>query len=137
MRSFTTWGTRAPRRPPSGSTTGCRPRRRSGRVSPCPRPRPAAPPPAPPPGRGGPAPVSTVWTATPPGSHDVCVVVDPDNVVPESNETNNTACVTASVLPPETRPDYVPVSPLPTATTRAGLSPPIPLSVAGFNQGNA
>jgi len=93
--------------------------------------------PLPPLAPGGTATVSIVWTATPPGSHDVCVVVDPDNVVPESNETNNTACVTASVLPPETRPDYVPVSPLPAATTRAGLSLPIALSVEVLNQGNA
>lgn len=103
-------------------------------------------PPAPPIGTDQPLPplapnatadVSVTWTTTPPGTHDVCVVVDPDNVVPESNESNNVACVAADVLPPETRPDYVPRAPQPVSPTRAGLSRPVVLSVEVLNEGNA
>ena len=85
----------------------------------------------------GGATVSVGWTASPAGWHEVCAVVDPDDVIPETDETNNTACVTVYVLPMETRPDYVPVSPQPGATTRAGLSRPVPLSVSVENLGNA
>jgi hypothetical protein len=86
---------------------------------------------------GGTAAVSVTWTAAPPGSHDVCVVVDPDNVVPEWNDGNNAACALASVSPPETRPDYVPISPVPAGAVRVGLSTPVALSMEVANLGNA
>jgi len=85
----------------------------------------------------GMADVSVVWTAMPPGAHDICVVVDPENATQESNEANNVACVPASVLPPETRPDYLAAYPLPTGTARAGLSLPVVLSLQVENAGNA
>jgi len=86
---------------------------------------------------GGSATVSVTWTATPPGSHDVCVVVDPDDVVAERSEDNNSACLGAAVLPPETRPDYSPFSPEPAGTTRAGLSQSVTVSLEVKNAGNA
>lgn len=42
--------------------------------------------------------VSVAWTAFPPGNHDICVVADPDNLVAESNETDNIACKSVEVL---------------------------------------
>ncbi|MCK5291757.1 MAG: hypothetical protein KAR39_07055 [Thermoplasmata archaeon] len=40
------------------------------------------------------------WVATPIGLHDIFVVVDPENSVTESNETNNVAFATIEVMPP-------------------------------------
>ncbi len=40
------------------------------------------------------------WVATPIGLHDIFVVVDPENNVTESNETNNVAFATIEVVPP-------------------------------------
>jgi len=53
----------------------------------------------------GSANVSVMWTVSPPGSHDVCVMADPDNLVAEMNETNNVACVPVQVL---SLPDLIP-----------------------------
>ncbi|HEV8595865.1 MAG TPA: CARDB domain-containing protein [Thermoplasmata archaeon] len=86
---------------------------------------------------GASATISVMWNATPPGGHDLCVVVDPDENILELNEANNSACVTANVLPPETRPDYTPVSPQPSANVRTGLSVSASFSVQVTNRGNA
>jgi len=40
----------------------------------------------------------TLWIATPLGLHDIHVVVDPDNTIPESNESNNIANKTINVV---------------------------------------
>jgi len=53
----------------------------------------------------GSANVSVMWTASPPGSHEICVVADPDNIVVEIDETNNMACMPVQVL---SLPDLVP-----------------------------
>jgi hypothetical protein len=64
--------------------------------------------------------VSVFWTASPPGSHEICVVADPDDLVAEISETNNMACVLVQVL---SLPDLIPLnvnvnpsSPLPDLT---------------------
>ncbi len=45
------------------------------------------------------------WIAGPPGNHEICVVVDPDDFIEESDESNNQACVPVEVLePPPPRP---------------------------------
>jgi uncharacterized protein (TIGR03790 family) len=41
--------------------------------------------------------VSVSWTASPPGDHEICVIVDPDNLVAEIDKTNNIACIKVSV----------------------------------------
>ncbi len=56
---------------------------------------------------GGSTTVSVTWRASPPRLHRICVVVDPDNLVVEINETNNQACVNGGVSPP---PDLTPTS---------------------------
>ncbi|MFQ6107700.1 MAG: CARDB domain-containing protein, partial [Thermoplasmata archaeon] len=40
------------------------------------------------------------WTATTPQFHDICIVLDPENNITESNETNNTACKQIEVIVP-------------------------------------
>jgi hypothetical protein len=81
---------------------------------------------------------SVQWTAGPPGLHEICVVADPDDIVAESNETNNVACLSVFVQsPPIKKPDYVPFLPLPQPPIKAGLSKPVSLSVVVHNQGNA
>jgi hypothetical protein len=47
---------------------------------------------------GGSQNVSVVWTASRPGIHQICVIADSDNIIAETNETNNVACKTAEVL---------------------------------------
>jgi subtilase family serine protease len=49
---------------------------------------------------GGSATASVIWPAGPPGWHDICVVVDPENDITESNETNNEACRSIEVIIP-------------------------------------
>ncbi len=39
------------------------------------------------------------WLPPAPGEYVVCAVIDPANLVPESDETNNTVCKTITVLP--------------------------------------
>jgi len=85
---------------------------------------------------GGTQNVSVVWTAIPPGSHDLCAIADPENLVSELDEGNNVACVAVEVLP-VTRPDYLPFQPEPPSPGNIGLSLTIPLSVVVHNQGNA
>ena len=41
---------------------------------------------------GGTGTASATWIAKPPGTHDICVVADPDNTIAELDETNNIAC---------------------------------------------
>lgn len=41
-----------------------------------------------------------VWSAIEPQFHDICVLIDPDNDITESNETNNTACRAIEVIVP-------------------------------------
>ncbi|MFQ6127712.1 MAG: PKD domain-containing protein [Thermoplasmata archaeon] len=43
--------------------------------------------------------VSIDWEAQPLGNHIICAQVDPDNVYPETNELNNTACREIEVIP--------------------------------------
>ncbi|MFQ6106667.1 MAG: SBBP repeat-containing protein [Thermoplasmata archaeon] len=50
--------------------------------------------------------VSVFWTASLPGSHEICVVADPDDIVAEISETNNMACVLVQVL---SLPDLIPL----------------------------
>jgi hypothetical protein len=65
------------------------------------------------------------------------VIADPDNLVDESDETNNVACVTVVVeSAPITKPDYLPVQAEPSPSLRIGLSMPITLSIAVRNVGN-
>ncbi len=81
--------------------------------------------------------VSVDWTASAGGWHDVCVVVDPDNLVIEIDETNNMACVAVLVQSaPITRPDYIPTLPLPLPPIKVGMSSPVYLSIQVLNQGN-
>lgn len=42
--------------------------------------------------------VSTTWNATPLGNHSICVVADPDDIIVESNESNNMACRSVEVV---------------------------------------
>jgi subtilase family serine protease len=85
----------------------------------------------------GSANVSVTWTASPLGSHDICVFADPDNLVTEIDETNNVACIDVLVQPgPILRPDYVPISPLPLPPIRVGMSSQVSLSSQVLNQGN-
>ena len=87
---------------------------------------------------GASASVQTTWTAGPAGPHRLCAVADPDDVIPEENETNNVGCVDVVVTgAPPTRPDYVPRQPQPIPPVRTGLSSPLPLSLEVLNQGNA
>lgn len=52
-------------------------------------------------GFGGSATISVVWgEALPAGSHDICIVVDPNHQILEYDETNNVACLTLSVTAP-------------------------------------
>ena len=53
--------------------------------------------------------VQTSWMATPYGVHDIYIVLDPDNLTLESNETNNVATISISVtsLRPPTLADAV------------------------------
>ena len=63
---------------------------------------------------------SVSWLAEPVGFHDICVVVDPDNFIAESNETNNQACASVEV-----------VSPLPDLSIAVGdiaTTPPPPMT---------
>ena len=41
------------------------------------------------------------WTAIAPRFHEICVVVDPENNITESNESNNQACRTIEVILPQ------------------------------------
>jgi len=59
---------------------------------------------------------STVWISGPPGLHTICVVADPDNVINESHEDNNMACLPMEVI---SQPDLTPRS--------LGIIPPSPL----------
>ena len=90
--------------------------------------------PIPPVAVGGTAAASVVWTPTVPGVHNICVVVDPMDGVRETDETNNLACVVMTVQP--TKPDYIPVSPLPSNAVKIGLSQLLQLSVQVLNQGD-
>lgn len=54
---------------------------------------------------GGIGSVSVVWTAVI-GTHDIYVVVDPDNVIAETNETNNEAFKTITVAEAPPTPPY-------------------------------
>ncbi|MCK4443619.1 MAG: VCBS repeat-containing protein, partial [Thermoplasmata archaeon] len=49
----------------------------------------------------GNATVQTSWVAAPHGMHDIYIVVDPANLTLESNETNNKASKSVTVLKPE------------------------------------
>jgi len=84
---------------------------------------------------GGSAIVWVMWTAPTPGSYEVCVVADPDDLVTETDETDNAACV--NVIVSETRPDYAPVLPEPASPVVAGVSSAVLVSVVVRNLGNA
>jgi hypothetical protein len=43
--------------------------------------------------------VSVTWTASPSGSHNLCIVADPDKTMAEVDETNNMKCVPVDVQP--------------------------------------
>ena len=87
---------------------------------------------------GGAGNVTVGWTAWPPGSHDVCVAVDPSDFIAETNETNNVACAQVLVTSaPEPWADYVPDAPQPLLPLRAGLFRPVSFSVQVRNQGDA
>ena len=64
----------------------------------------------------GSANVSVMWTASPPGDHEICVVADPDNQIAEIDETNNMACAVFRVL---SLADLTPIS--------MDVTPPSPL----------
>lgn len=54
---------------------------------------------------GGSGKTFTAWFAKPPGNHAICVWADPDDLLEESDESNNQACVPLEVLgPPPPRP---------------------------------
>ncbi len=80
--------------------------------------------------------VSVLWTPTNPGNYKVCIVIDPDDLLVELNESNNMACIDLSV---DLKPDYVPFEPMPTMPIILGLSKDVDLSIAVLNQraGNA
>lgn len=44
--------------------------------------------------------VGVTWNPSTPGTHDICVVVDPDNMIVEYNESNNSACQSIEVIEP-------------------------------------
>jgi len=74
------------------------------------------------------------WDASPDGNHTLCAFADPPPPkVNETNENNNVACAPVEVV---SMPDYVPVSPLPPAIVKIGLSLPLQLSVRVSNQGD-
>jgi hypothetical protein len=74
------------------------------------------------------------WDASPDGNHSLCAYADPPpSKVKETNENNNVACTPVEVV---SMPDYVPVSLLPPAIVKIGLSLPLQLSVRVSNQGD-
>ncbi|MCK4444529.1 MAG: hypothetical protein KAW09_08295, partial [Thermoplasmata archaeon] len=44
--------------------------------------------------------VSVSWIAAPPGTHQICAVVDPDDEINEMSENNNEACISYEVVLP-------------------------------------
>ena len=82
--------------------------------------------------------ISVSWAASSPGIHSLCAYADPPpGIVGESNETNNVMCIEVLVQPgPVLRPDYVPISPLPISSIRAGMSSSVSFSIRVLNQGN-
>jgi subtilase family serine protease len=58
--------------------------------------------------------VSVLWDVSRPGSHSICVVADPNNVVQELNEGNNQACALIGVRSaPDLRISFMTVEPIP------------------------
>ena len=45
--------------------------------------------------------IQVQWNASPPGDHDICVSIDPENNITEINELNNEACATMRVFSPQ------------------------------------
>ena len=84
--------------------------------------------------RKGDATVSVSWIGTPPGAHLVCVRVDPDNLIVETNESNNEACIPARVV---SQPDYLVVNPTPSSPATVGLGKALTLSVRVTNRGGS
>ena len=84
--------------------------------------------------RKGIATVSVSWTGTPPGDHVVCVRVDPGDLVVETNESNNEACIPARIV---SRPDYLAVNPIPSSPATVGLGKALTLSVRVANRGGS
>ena len=72
---------------------------------------------------GGDAPASVTWTAAPPGYHDIYVVVDPDDGIPEADEANNKAFKTIGVY-----------ATLNIAANVGGTTNPLPGAYNYFNQ---
>jgi subtilase family serine protease len=65
-------------------------------------------------GVGGSGSVSVLWDVSRPGSHSICVVVDPNNVVQELNEGNNQACKQVGVRSaPDLRISQITIEPFP------------------------
>ncbi len=88
--------------------------------------------------QGGAETISVSWVATPVGTHDICVAVDPIDTIVETNETNNIACRTIVVEPsPFMKPDYVPTHAEPSALAVIALSSNLSFSVVVQNIGNA
>ncbi len=76
---------------------------------------------------------SAVWISGPPGLHDLCAVADPEDVINESREDNNMACVPLDVVsPPDLMPGslgIIPPTPLPDGT-------PVRVNVTVSNEGD-
>jgi hypothetical protein len=81
---------------------------------------------------GGVGYAEVLWTAQPGGTHDIYVVVDPDNRVTESNETNNVA--SAPIFVSEY--DYIPFNVTPSGPCKVGLGKQLTISAEVKNQGN-
>ncbi len=79
---------------------------------------------------GGNAYVESSWSATPLGFHEIFVVIDPENNVTESNESNNVLSAVIEVVPPP--PEILPPENLRTSAVgndvRLDWEPPIDIS---------
>ena len=77
------------------------------------------------------------WIPDTGGTHRMCASADPLDMVLETNEGNNSACIDVVAVPgPERRPDYVPWQPEPNGAVSVGLSLPVNLSLEVRNVGN-
>jgi len=75
--------------------------------------------------------VQVQWVATPIGSHDIYVVVDPDNTIDEWNKTNNVAYKTIEV----TNPDYTLWNSSPLPKQKISVGSPVAISSQVKNVG--
>ncbi|MCK5291409.1 MAG: hypothetical protein KAR39_05295 [Thermoplasmata archaeon] len=79
---------------------------------------------------GGTAYVEAAWSATPLGFHEIFMIIDPENNVTESNESNNVLSAVIEVVPPP--PEILPPENLRTSAVgndvRLDWEPPIDIS---------